>query len=205
VINAINMGMKALPKILLALTAVAALSVTYPARATFMATIEQVGTNVVVTGNGTINFTGLMQLDGGGFIAGMIPNAGVLALASGDVKSFTGVSGPSFGSGEDTLADSSGGDAVGIFGGVFGSGTVIVPRGYVSGDPLLAQSTYSNANFASLGITPGTYIYTWGTGADADRFTLLIGGPGVPDGGSTVSLLGSALLGLAALRRKLSC
>jgi protein with PEP-CTERM/exosortase system signal len=29
--------------------------------------------------------------------------------------------------------------------------------------------------------------------------------PGVPDGGSTVSLLGCALLGLAALRRKLSC
>ena len=28
---------------------------------------------------------------------------------------------------------------------------------------------------------------------------------GVPDGGSTVSLLGCALLGLAALRRKLSC
>jgi VPDSG-CTERM motif len=28
---------------------------------------------------------------------------------------------------------------------------------------------------------------------------------GVPDGGSTVSLLGFALLGLAALRRKLSC
>jgi hypothetical protein len=30
-------------------------------------------------------------------------------------------------------------------------------------------------------------------------------GVGVPDGGSTVSLLGCALLGLAALRRKLSC
>jgi hypothetical protein len=28
---------------------------------------------------------------------------------------------------------------------------------------------------------------------------------GVPDGDSTVSLLGCALLGLAALRRKLSC
>jgi len=30
-------------------------------------------------------------------------------------------------------------------------------------------------------------------------------GVGVPDGGSTVSLLGCALLGLVALRRKLSC
>jgi hypothetical protein len=30
-------------------------------------------------------------------------------------------------------------------------------------------------------------------------------GAGVPDGGLTVSLLGCTLLGLAALRRKLSC
>jgi hypothetical protein len=30
-------------------------------------------------------------------------------------------------------------------------------------------------------------------------------GVGVPDGGSTVSLLGCALVGLAALRRKLRC
>jgi len=30
-------------------------------------------------------------------------------------------------------------------------------------------------------------------------------GVGVPDGGTTVSLLGCGLLGLAALRRKLGC
>jgi hypothetical protein len=40
---------------------------------------------------------------------------------------------------------------------------------------------------------------------DLVGFTLIIGGAGVPDGGSTVSLLGCALLGLAALRRKLGC
>jgi hypothetical protein len=39
--------------------------------------------------------------------------------------------------------------------------------------------------------------------ASNQRFVLNIGE--VPDGGSTVSLLGCALLGLAALRRKLSC
>jgi hypothetical protein len=32
-----------------------------------------------------------------------------------------------------------------------------------------------------------------------------VGVPAVPDGGSTVSLLGCALLGLAALGRKLGC
>jgi len=48
-----------------------------------------------------------------------------------------------------------------------------------------------------------------GVGGGANQnFTLQIGSVGVagiPDGGSTVSLLGFALLGLAALRRKLSC
>jgi len=46
-----------------------------------------------------------------------------------------------------------------------------------------------------------------GDGAD-QSFTLQIGSvgvPGVPDGGSTVSLLGFGLLGSAALRRKLAC
>jgi len=62
--------------------------------------------------------------------------------------------------------------------------------------------TFNNATLASLGVTPGTYVWTWGDGAN-QRFTLRIGT--VPDGGSTVSLLGCALLGLAAFRRKLSC
>ena len=68
--------------------------------------------------------------------------------------------------------------------------------------------TFNNATLASLGVTPGTYVWTWGTGLANQNFTLQIGSvgvppPGVPDGGSTVSLLGCALFGVAALRRKL--
>jgi hypothetical protein len=84
----------------------------------------------------------------------------------------------------------------------------LVPQGYMSGAALSDSMTFNNATFASLGVTPGTYVWTWGTGLANQNFTLQIGsvgGPGVPDGGSTVSLLGVALLGLAALRRKLNC
>jgi hypothetical protein len=84
---------------------------------------------------------------------------------------------------------------------------LLVPQGYASGAALSDSMTFNNATFASLGVTPGTYVWTWGDGAN-QNFTLqigLVGVPGVPDGGSTVSLLGCALLGLAALRRKLSC
>ena len=71
------------------------------------------------------------------------------------------------------------------------------------GTALSDSMTFNSTNFASLGLTPGTYVWTWGTGANADSFTLEIGS--VPDGGSTVSLLGLASLGLVALRRKLRC
>jgi hypothetical protein len=84
---------------------------------------------------------------------------------------------------------------------------LLVPQGYASGAALSDSMTFNNATFASLGVTPGTYVWTWGDGAN-QNFTLQIGSvgvPNVPDGGSTVSLLGCALLGLAALRRKLSC
>jgi hypothetical protein len=82
---------------------------------------------------------------------------------------------------------------------------LLVPVGYVSGTALSNSATYNNLTLRAPVVTPGTYVWTWGDGAD-QNFTLQIGPvgvPGVPDGGSTVSLLGFALLGVAALRRKL--
>jgi hypothetical protein len=101
------------------------------------------------------------------------------------------------------------GDTVGM---MFNGGNnlfsaLLVPQDYVSGTALSDSATYNNTTLISLFVTPGTYVWTWGDGAD-QRFTLQIGSlgvPRVPDGGSTVSLLGFVLLGLAALRRKLTC
>ena len=78
-----------------------------------------------------------------------------------------------------------------------------MPHGYISNSALSSSATWTGATFASLGVTPGTYVWSWGTGLPNQNFTLIIGGAGVPDGGSTVSLLAFALLSLAALRRKL--
>src|SRR5439155_23076415 len=112
------------------------------------------------------------------------------------------ISGPtSFGGVFFTFASSGSGDSVGIF---RDTSTLLVPSGYVSGTALSDSATYNNATFASLGVTPGTYVWTWGAGAN-QNFKLQIGPAGVPDGVSTVSLLGFALLGFAALVRKLSC
>jgi len=194
--------MKPLPKILLALTAVAALSVAYPARANFIVTINQVGANVDVTGSGTIDLTALSFITPAAAGAAILPSGAYLVLATGNVAVYTGFSGPtSFGSGGVTFASSYSGNAVGIAG---HDGELFVPQGYVSGAALSGTSTYAGATLLSLGVNPGTYTWTWGTGVHADSFTINAG-VGVPDAGSTVSLLGFALLGLAALRRKLSC
>jgi hypothetical protein len=50
---------------------------------------------------------------------------------------------------------------------------LFVPRGYVSGNPLSDSATYSGQTFATLGVTPGTYVWTWGSGAN-QNFTLKI-------------------------------
>jgi len=52
----------------------------------------------------------------------------------------------------------------------------------------------------------GDLVSTLGTGAEAgfEEWSALVGPASVPDGGSTMLLLGSALTGLAAVRRKLT-
>ena len=50
----------------------------------------------------------------------------------------------------------------------------MVPTGYVSGNALSDTATWSGRTFATLGVAPGTYVWTWGTGAN-QNFTLQVG------------------------------
>src|SRR5262249_37969983 len=47
------------------------------------------------------------------------------------------------------------------------------PHNYVSGAALSDSMTFNNATLATLGVTPGTYVWTWGTRAN-QNFTLKI-------------------------------
>jgi hypothetical protein len=158
------------------------------AQATFTATIDQVGTNVVVTGSGTIDLTDLSFFQTvGGLVSGIFPQEGVLSVGGStsgtSVDRYKGISGPAFGSGGFFLANSSSGALVGV-------GSLLdVPQGYVSGTSLLDTATYNNATFAKLGITPGTYTSTWGTGVHEDSFIINAVSGSVPDTGSTLMLL----------------
>jgi hypothetical protein len=95
------------------------------------------------------------------------------------------------------------GDAVGISGSVE---DLFVPVGYVSDSPLSGTSTF-NGTFSSLGATPGTYKWTWGSGPN-QNFTLQVGPVVVTPEPSTwaMMLLGFAGLGLAGWRhRRTAC
>ena len=198
--------MQALPKKLLPLTlfgiAVTSLFSVQPVQA-YMVTLEQVGPNVVATGSGPINLTGLTFSNASSANAAIVANLGDVTMTSGNSDVYRGFTGPTnFGSGRIFIPNSSSGDLVGIIG---LDDVIFVPAGYVSGHALSDSMTFNNATFASLGVTPGTYKWRWGTNGANQFFRLVIGPNTVPDGGSTVSLLGFALLGLAALRRRLGC
>jgi VPDSG-CTERM motif len=194
---------KFIPLILFAIAPTSLFSVR-PAQA-YTVTLEQVGSNVVANGSGAFNLIGLTQIGHGCCGSNVIAAAsGFLAMAGPALlDEYIGYTGPaSFGSGGEFPASFGSGDLI-LIDARFGF--LDVPQGYVSGAALSSSATWNNATFASLGVTPGTYVWAWGTGLPNQNFTLIIGGAGVPDGGTTVSLLGCALLGLAALRRKLSC
>jgi hypothetical protein len=177
------------------------------AKANYTATLTEVGSNVVGTGSGSLDLTGFggpLPSAGGGL---MFPSVGVLLLGAPALEDdYIGIfSGPtSFGSGGFASADIVGaaGPLVGIRGDL---GFLFVFQGYNSGAPLAASTnTWSSATFASLGVTPGTYVWTWGSGIHADSYTLQIGPTNsVPETGSTIALMLGAVGTLIAFRQKL--
>jgi hypothetical protein len=179
------------------------------AEAAYIVTLEEQGSSVVANGSGTLDTTDLTFVESALAGAAIVPNFGIMVLGiSSPVDVYAGLVGPNgFGDNSDNSATTSTGDLVGaiIQANLDGfNGLLIVPKGYVSGNPLVDSSTYDNQSFSSLGVSPGAYEWTWGNGADADSFTIQVGAvDAVPEPG-TLSLLGGFLLlsiGCAGFRR----
>ena len=183
------------------------------AQAAYTVTIQSSMAGVTATGAGSIDYdalpifledqlgSSLVSASGGAIIVGPTTDT--------DDTFYSGITGPvDFGPGDEFLADRGDGALVGL--GTFNQtsgGVVAVPLGYVSGASLgTSTATWTGATITSLGLTPGDYVWTWGSGSTADSFTIDIvsGGGGIPaapePGAWTMMLLG--LAGLAIVRAR---
>ncbi|MGH7062872.1 MAG: hypothetical protein ACREET_02205 [Stellaceae bacterium] len=174
-----------------------------PARAgPYVVTLTQQGSDVVATGSGQIDLTGLLfSTNLPDSIPVFRPQPASIAIGAVSSVAEYGIpvldlTGPSnFGSGTSfASAIGATGPAVGLF----PDGTALwVPEGYASDTALMVSTTTWSGTFSSIGVTPGTYEWTWGRGAD-QSFTLDIVAPRVPEP-SSLLLIAGALVGLAIL------
>lgn len=167
-----------------------------PARASVLVTASEVGGDVVFQGGGTLDLTGLNFLGLGTTLSILEPSIANLIIGQlppSTVDNYGFLTGPdSFGAGGFALPSSGSGDTFGILGPF---GLLRVPGGYTSGDPLTGSSTFAGQTFASLGLTPGTYVSTL---QSADTFTIQIGPSAVPEPSSLI-LISSGLAVLVGL------
>lgn len=146
------------------------------AQAAYTVTLQQKGSDVVATGAGTIDLTDLASpAIYTGASASMSPASGRIIigpLAPADLAIYPGISGPtSFGSGSSEDADSGSGGLLGVLSSDSG---LLLPEDYISGDTLSSTATWANQTLSSLGVAPGSYLWNWGSGADADFFRLTV-------------------------------
>ncbi len=166
--------------------------------------ITESGSDVTVAGSGFLNITGLSGAVTAGLPRAIDPDKVLFAIGAGTAARRTAVSitGPAtLGSGTTLVnATSQTGD---FFGFDTALSRVFMPSGYVSGSSLNGTATWANHSFTSLGLTPGTYVYTVNaTGnPNLDTFTVNIGVAAVPEPGcAALMLLG--LCGVTLRRRR---
>jgi hypothetical protein len=88
--------------------------------------------------------------------------------------------------------------STGEFAGVFGiSGHIWVPTDYISEAPISGTTAWDSRTLASLGLSTGEYVWTWGSGASRDSFTLLI----IPES-SSILLVGLGSFSLVFNRKR---
>ena len=174
----------------------------------YVVTIEQDGANVVATGSGEFNLTGLSFVEevGSGVNGEISPADSAVDFSTiGDTADLyiATMSGPAnFGSGTFTDASSNNGGPYVAFelNGAPPEFTLIVPHLYTSETPLaISQDIFDNTTLAILGIIPGTYTWTWGTAAD-QSFTIVAGTP-IP-AALPLFATGFGVMGLFGWRRK---
>ncbi len=158
------------------------------ADASVIVDITQAGPNVDVTGSGSLNLAALSLFGTQTENGEVHPTLGTVLVgpnSSIDEYEFV-LGGPAnIGPGGRQGAFSGSGAT---FGYDANSNDLLVPHGYTSGTPLSGSNVYDNATISSLGLTPGTYTWNWGTGPTADSFVVNVAASAasVPEPGSFI-------------------
>lgn len=172
-------------------------------------TVQQVGIDVVTTVNGFVvtaaltNF-GASQWAGGMWLSntnGSILINGPATSSSNNVNVYRGgiVGGQRFGAGALISASSGSGNFVGITSNT--NSSLLLPFGYVSGSPITSSSIYTNKTISGLGLTLGTYNWSWGSGATAGTAQMTISN--VPEPGTyALGAIATAVLAAVARRKR---
>ena len=145
------------------LAGAAALGAAGRAEAAFTFTFQQQGADVVAIGSGSIDLAGLSFVDDV-----VLPDSGVsadkaIAGVAGAVAVYAGITGPaSFGRGGHSVASIGGGDAVAVT-----ARTAFWASRWAtsSGSALSSSMEFAGQTFASIGLSPGTYAWTWRAGS----------------------------------------
>ncbi len=153
--------------------------------------IVESGPDVVTTLSGSINdLTGttLVNTQNDTFSSFIRPDQSIVAFGLGGTVSFNIYAGfssvpPSYGTSGSLSASSLTGSSV-FFVRNNPSSPMFLPADYVLGTPMAATATYSGQSFASLGITEGTYVWSW-TG---DSVTMNVGAAPIPEPGTWVAM-----------------
>lgn len=175
------------------------------AEASFVVTFLEDGGDVYAIGVGNLNYSDLVFVGeesgpnfldsaGGSLLLGPAPAKGARAYSGG-------ITGPAtFGTGAFAAVDAGvsytpdeGG------GGIDGAaGLLYVPASYASDDPLTLFAVWTGVTFAKLGLTPGTFTWTWGT-SNPDSLTVIVSAVPEP---SSLGLLALGALALAGVARR---
>lgn len=130
--------------------------------AVFTTTFQQVGANVVATGSGSFDLSGMGLTFSPIIQENRIWGAtNFFLFGSGNSTAYDlEMTGPAFsGVGGEVFADSWSGDQVGIW---VDADRIYVPVGYVSGAALANSATWSSQTIGGLGLTKGLFAYTFG-------------------------------------------
>lgn len=166
------------------------------------------GGDVLFTGSGTANTQSLTLINTSNISAGVRakPNMYLmLGVPPSDLSDqFHVISGPNtFGSGGSFFGIAGNGDNFGV-GTQYDERSLFLPGNYVSGTQLDGSLTFTGQSFASMGLTPGTYVWEWGISTpNYDTLTLNINSTAVPEPSSLALFgIGACVAGIGAARHR---